>query len=394
MQRVHHKQDVYLAIATFALMVFGLIIVASASVVQSFEATGSNNYYFIRQLIYAAVGISAWWLFSRIDYRIWRRYATILLGIAGVLLILVLIPGLGVESGGAKRWIDIGGLFTVQASEVLKFALMIYLAYWFEQRANRMNSFYGTFLPFILLLGVVFLLVMQQPDLGSATLVALLAGTMYLVAGANWAQLGIIFGIGVAGIAALIQAAPYRLRRLLTFLNPGADPLGAGYHINQALMAIGSGGLFGLGYGRSRQKYNFLPEAASDSVFAIIGEELGLLGTVALVATYAFIVYRGLTIARQAPDTFGRLLALGATCLIGYQAVLNMGAIVGMIPLTGVPLPFISLGGTSLVVVLAATGILLNISRYTTEPHKDEALLGGWWNWWTRYSNPGGGRGR
>ena len=192
----------------------------------------------------------------------------------------------------------------------------------------------------------------------------------------------------------MIKAAPYRLGRLLTFLNPGADPLGAGYHVNQALLAIGSGGIFGLGYAHSRQKHNFLPEASSDSIFAIIAEELGLLGSVSLVILpFAIIVWRGLVIAKRAPDMFGRMLAIGVTAWIGIQALLNMGALLGVVPLTGVPLPYISLGGSSLVMILIGSGILLNISKQTVTTTKDENPLDGWWDWWAYFANTSGRRG-
>jgi len=389
--RQYHRQDYYLAITTIILVVFGLIMVSSASVVQSAEATGSSTFYFFRQSGYALIGLFLWWFFSKLDYHFWRRWATTLLVIAGILLMAVLIPGLGVESGGARRWIGIGS-FTLQASEFLKFAIVVYLAYWFENKGSRITDFYNTFLPFVLLLGLTFLLVMQEPDLGTAVSVALAAGTMYLVAGASWGQLMGLVGVGMGAVFLLIKAEPYRLSRFLTFLNPGADPLGSGYHINQALLAIGSGGLFGLGYGRSRQKFNFLPAASSDSIFAVIGEELGLIGCLALIVGFAIVVWRGLLIARRAPDMFGRMLALGITCWIGFQAVLNMGALVGLFPLTGIPLPFVSLGGTSLVMVLAATGVLLNISKQTIITHKDENLIGGWGDWWSHFANSGGRR--
>ncbi len=379
--RPYHRQDYYLAVTTFVLVVFGLIMVASASVVESYTATGSNNYYFIRQSIFAVIGIFLWWFLQKLDYRYWKRWATTLMIIAGVLLIAVLIPGIGVESGGARRWIGFGD-FTLQASEVAKFAIVVYLAYWFERKGRAITGLYQTFLPFVLVLLGVFFLVMQEPDLGTATVIALIAGTMYLVAGASWGQLATLFTAGVLGVLFLIKLAPYRLRRLLTFLNPGADPLGAGYHINQALLAIGSGGIFGLGYGYSRQKYNFLPEPSSDSIFAIIGEELGLIGAVCLVVVpFAIIVWRGLLVARKAPDMFGRMMALGLTSWI-----------VGLFPLTGVPLPFISLGGSSLVITLAAAGVLLNISKQTVKSSEDENPLSWWWNWWARYANPGGRR--
>ncbi|MFA5009874.1 MAG: putative lipid II flippase FtsW [Patescibacteria group bacterium] len=390
--RAYHKQDYYLAITTIILVVFGLVMVSSASVVQSYQATGSNNFYFFRQSGFALAGVVAWWFFSKLDYHFWKRWATTLLIIAGILLVLVLIPGIGVESGGARRWIAIAGQ-TFQASEFAKLAIIVYLAYWFENKGHKITDFYATFLPFVMILVVAFLLIMQQPDLGTAMSLALTAGTMYMVAGATWGQLAALVGTGLGGIFLLIKLEPYRLSRFLTFLNPSSDPLGAGYHINQALLAIGSGGLFGLGYGRSRQKYNFLPETASDSIFAIIGEELGMIGCVALIIGFAIVIWRGLLIARRAPDMFGRMLALGITCWIGYQAVLNMGALVGLFPLTGIPLPFISLGGTSLLMILAASGILLNISKQTIITHKDENLVGGWGDWWSHLTNAGGRKG-
>ena len=389
--RAYHKQDYYLTITTIILVVFGLIMVSSASVVQSYEATGSNNFYFFRQSAYALVGLFAWWFFSKLDYHFWKRWATTLLVIAGVLLVAVLIPGIGVESGGARRWISIAGQ-TLQASEFAKFALVIYLAYWFENKGHKIVDFYNTFLPFVVLLGVIFLLIMQQPDLGTAMSLSLAAGAMYMVAGATWGQVLSLVGAGLGSVLLLIKLEPYRLSRFLTFLNPGADPLGAGYHINQALLAIGSGGLIGVGLGRSRQKFNFLPEAASDSIFAVIGEELGMIGCLFLITLFVIVIWRGLLVARRAPDMFGRMLALGVTCWIGFQAVLNMGALVGLFPLTGIPLPFISLGGTSLVMILAASGILLNISKQTITTHQDESLIGGWGDWWTHFANIGGRR--
>ncbi len=324
LHKYYHRQDYLLAVTTFILVVFGLIMMASASVVESYHVTGHTNFYFLRQLGYAVAGLFGWWLASKIDYHFWKKYATILMGIGVLLLLVVLIPGISLEAGGAKRWIHLG-FITFQPSELMKLTATVYLSYWFDRRHNRMNEFYVTFLPFTVMLGVISLLIMQQPDLGTSLVVASIAATMYVVAGASWSQIGILTGLGVGGVVLMIKAAPYRLGRLLTFLNPGADPLGAGYHVNQALLAIGSGGIFGLGYGHSRQKHNFLPEASSDSIFAIIGEELGLLGSVSLVIIpFAIIVWRGLIIAKRAPDMFGRMLAIGITTWIGIQALLNM----------------------------------------------------------------------
>ncbi|RLC37399.1 putative lipid II flippase FtsW [candidate division Kazan bacterium] len=391
--RAYHRQDYYLAVTTFLLVIFGLIMVASASVVQSYEVAGTNNFYLFRQGGFAIVGLILWWILQKVDYHVWKRFATIALVVGLILLGAVLVPGLGVEAGGARRWIGLGDMGTLQASEIMKFALIVYLAYWFEKKGRRVADFYSTFLPFIMIVGVVALLVIQEPDFGTAVLIALIAGTMYMAAGATWGQLGTLFTAGAALITFLVYSAPYRVRRILIFLNPGADPLGAGYHVNQALLAIGSGGLFGLGYGHSRQKFNFLPEAASDSIFAIIGEELGLIGAVFFVLLpFAIIVWRGLEIARRAPDMFGRIMALGLTVWIGYQALINIGATIGLFPLTGMPLPFVSLGGSSLVIMLMACGVLLNISKQTVKTSKDENPLSGWWDWWSHLVNSGSRR--
>lgn len=390
LMRGYHRQDTILAITTFGLVVFGLIMVSSASVVQSLDNAGNAYYYLLRQGIYATIGLFLWWFFSKLDYHFLKKFASMMFFAAIICLGLVLVPGLSLEAGGAKRWIHLGPI-TFQVSEFVKLAVAVYLAWWFEKKGAAVKDLYKTFLPFVGVFLLIFLLIMQQPDLGTAMVVSMIAGSMYLVSGATWTQLGTLVGSGIFGVVMLIYAAPYRLRRLITFLNPGADPLGAGYHINQALLAIGSGGLFGLGYGHSRQKFAYLPEAASDSIFAIIGEELGLIGALSLVILpLSVIVWRGLVISRTAPDTFGRLLALGITAWIGFQGALNMGAIVGVVPLTGVPLPFISLGGTSLIFMLIGAGILLNISKQTIASQKDENPLGGWWEWWAYIANPRG----
>lgn len=387
--RGYHRQDYLLAITTFLLVVFGLIMVSSASAPQSLDNAGNSYYYVLRQSGYAVAGLLAWWFFQKFDYRYLKRFASIMFVLSLVLLAMVLVPGLGFESGGAKRWIHLG-VITFQVSEFVKLGIVIYLAWWFEKKGSAVKDLYKTFFPFVGVFAAIFLLIMQQPDLGTAMVVAAIAGSMYFVAGATSGQIWAILSTGIIGVVGLIYAAPYRLRRLITFLNPGADPLGAGYHINQALLAIGSGGLFGLGYGHSRQKFAYLPESASDSIFAIIGEELGLIGAVCLVMVpLAIIVWRGLIIAKTAPDSFGRLLALGITAWIGFQAALNMGAIVGVVPLTGVPLPFISLGGTSLVFMLVGCGILLNISKQTITSIKDENPFNGWWEWWSLVANSG-----
>ena len=382
--RKYHVPDPYLILATIVLVVFGVIMVSSASVVESFQATGSNTYYFFRQSIFALIGLGLWFFLQRFDYHNYRPLATGALIIGLLMLVLVFIPGLGVEAGGSKRWLGAGDL-TLQVTEVMKLGLIFYLAYWFEHKGTKVTNFYYTFLPFLILIAIICSLIIMEPDMGTTMVIIGIAMTMYFAAGSSWHHILLLFSGGVLTIWTLIWAAPYRVARFLTFLNPGRDPLGAGYHINQALIALGSGGLTGLGFGRSRQKFNFLPESSSDSIFAIIGEELGFLGIIILVIVpFVVFIWRGLQIAKKAPDAFGRLLAVGIVAWIGWQAAVNIGAIIGLIPLTGVPLPFISQGGTSLVLVLVASGILLNISRQTIYTKEDEDLFGWWGHIWAR----------
>lgn len=385
--RKYHAPDPWLILITLFLVSFGLIMVSSASVVESYQITGSNTYYFVRQVVFAVIGLVLWFFLQRWDYHRFRPLATIALLISIALLIAVFIPGVGFEAGGSKRWIGAGEL-TLQVTEVLKLGLIIYLAYWFEKKGSKISNWYATFLPFILLLLIILGLIIVEPDMGTVVVIAGIAGVMYFVAGADLKHISLLVAGGLLAIWGLIKIAPYRAVRWLTFLNPASDPLGAGYHINQALIALGSGGLLGLGFGRSRQKFNFLPEASSDSIFAVIGEELGLLGLLFFVIIpLSILVWRGLKISQKAPDVFGRLLALGITTWIGWQAIINIGAITGLLPLTGVPLPFISQGGTSLVFAMIGSGILLNISRQTTGNKYDEDPFSWWWNIWSRITD-------
>jgi len=385
--RKYHAPDPWLILTTLFLVVVGLFMVSSASVMESFQVTGSNSYYFVRQMIFAAIGTGLWFFLQRFDYHRFRPLATIALFIGIGLLAVVFIPGLGLEAGGSRRWIGAGDL-TLQVTEVMKLALIIYLAFWFENKGGRIRGFYTTFLPFTLLLALISGLVIAEPDMGTAMVIVGIAVAMYFYAGGQVKHLLMLLTVGVLAGWAAIQAAPYRAARWLTFLNPARDPLGAGYHINQALIALGSGGLFGLGFGHSRQKFNFLPEASSDSILAIIGEELGLIGILFLVILpLSIFIWRGLKVAQNAPDFFGKLMAMGIVFWVGWQATINIGAITGLIPLTGVPLPFISQGGTSLVFVMIGSGILLNISRQTIYDKNDEDPFSWGRNIWSRLTN-------
>lgn len=385
--RKYHAPDPWLILTTLFLVIFGLFMVSSASVVESFQVTGSNSHYFVRQMIFAAIGVGLWFFLQRFDYHKFRPLATIALFIGLGLLVVVFIPGLGFEAGGSRRWIGAGDL-TLQVTEVMKLALIIYLAFWLENKGGRIRGFYTTFLPFALLLALISGLIVAEPDMGTAMVIAGIAVAMYFYAGGEVKHLLMLSVAGILAAWAAIKAAPYRAARWLTFLNPERDPLGAGYHINQALIALGSGGLLGFGFGHSRQKFNFLPEASSDSILAIIGEELGLIGILFFVILpLAIFIWRGLKVAQNAPDLFGKLMALGIVVWIGWQATINIGAITGLLPLTGVPLPFISQGGTSLVFVMIGSGILLNISRQTIYDKDDEDPFSWGRNIWSRFTN-------
>ena len=359
------------------MVVIGLLTLSSASVVLSYENFGTRLYYFGHQLVYGGVfGMIALAVTSRIEYRTWKKYAIWALIATLALLVAVFIPGLAFEYGGARRWISVGGL-TLQPTEVVKLTFLLYLATWLEKREKGIHDVQAGFLPFLAIIGVIAFLIMLQPDLGTMLVIISTAILVYFVAGAPWKHLLWLAGAGVIMVILLIQIAPYRLNRLDVFLNPEKDPQGIGYQVDQARLAIGSGGLTGRGIGQSIQKHNYLPEPIGDSVFAIMAEELGFVRITVIVLMYAIIAWRGFLIARHAPDLYGRLVASGITGWIVFQAFMNMGAISGLIPLTGIPLPFISYGGSALLFTLAGVGVLLNISRYADLPSTRASLRHG-----------------
>lgn len=362
--------DFMFAMLLAALILIGLTMISSASIVMSRTVAGQDNFYFFSQLKSAALGLFLLLVALKIDYRFWKKVSPYILAINIIFLIIVFIPGLGFHHGGANRWVVIGPI-NFQPSEIIKLSLVLYLASWFENKGNEVRNFVTGTLPFLAILGTVAFLVMKQPDMGTTSVLAVTSGVMFFVAGANYLHVGAMVSAGIAGLFLLIKTAPYRMARLMIFLNPSADPSGKGYHINQALLAIGSGGLFGMGFGRSRQKFNYLPEPATDSIFAVIAEELGLIRASLFILLYLVFAVRGYRIAKNAPDVFGRLVAVGITTWIIAQAFINIMAIMSLIPLTGVPLPFISYGGSSLIMLMFASGILLNISKYSKEGEQD-----------------------
>lgn len=360
-QHAKGKIDGWLMLAVLALSSFGLILIASASVVISHEAIGSNYAFVIDQAIRLGIGVVAMAIFSVIDYRFWQKKAgIILIAILGLLVATLLF---GKEVNGAKSWLYIGS-FGFQASELIKILSILYFAAWFSSNREKLKSFTQGFLPLVFMIAVIGALMLAQPDTGTAMVLIATIGIMYIVAGAPLSHIGISIGAGLAVLIPFILAAPYRLKRITAFLDPSSDTLGVSYHINQALLAVGAGGLLGLGFGNSKQKFLYLPEPHTDSIFAIAVEELGFLRAILIFAMIVLIVIRGLKIAREVNDEFAQLIAVGVSALIAVQAFVNIGAILGVFPFTGVTLPFVSYGGSSLITLLMGVGILLNISRH------------------------------
>lgn len=357
------NSDYFLIIVIAILVLFGLAMVSSASVVMSAQKIGDPYYYFKHQFFIGIIGggIIAFFV-SKIDYHKWEKLALPFLILSLAALIGVFVPGIGKSYGGASRWIKIGSQ-TFQPSELIKLIFIIYLAAWMSGDGEKVKRFKEGFIPFAALIGIISILIIKQPDVGTLGIIAIVSLAMFFAAGA---KLSYIFSLAAAGCVSLwvlIKIAPYRMNRFLVFLNPNLDPKGIGYQIGQALIAIGSGGIFGMGLGYSRQKYNYLPEPIGDSIFAIIAEELGLVGASAIIILFGLFAWRGFKIAKKAPDKFGHLLAIGITSWIVLQALINIAAISGMMPLTGIPIPFISYGSSSLVMILAGMGVLVNISR-------------------------------
>lgn len=348
------KPDWLLLGLVLGLTIFGVVMVGDASAVEAYRDFGDQLHYLKLQVQWASFGILALIAASFFDYHRLKFFATPLIIFTLLSLVLVLLPGVGTQALGARRWLGIGN-FNFQPAELVKLAFVLYLASLLSSKKRA--------LPFLVLLGIILVLIMLEPDLGTAVIVSATGMIVYFSSGA---PLLMVLGLGGLGFLAglgLILYSPYRRERLLTFLNPTRDPLGASYHIRQILIALGSGGIFGLGLGQSRQKYEYLPAATTDSIFAVIAEETGFIGASLVILAFLVLIWRGIEIARDAPDEFGLLLATGITSWIGLQALVNLSAMVALVPLTGVPLPFISYGGSSLVLALTGVGILLNISK-------------------------------
>lgn len=353
----------FIFIITLILLVFGLAVLSSAGAVEGQKKFNSSYYYFGRQLLYGVLpGLVLMFLFSKIDYKFWRRISVLVLFGALLMMVLVFIPNLGYDLKGATRWLNVGG-FSIQPSEILKLALIIYLAAWFGGRDERIKNWaYGT-APFLIVLGFIALLLLLQPDIGTLIVVTLISASIYFLAGSPIKYFVVIGLLIMVVLAAMVVIEPYRFNRIKTFLDPSIDPQGISYQLNQSLISIGSGGIFGVGLGQSTQKFGFLPEVINDSIFAILMEELGFVGAVALIGLFTLLALSMIKAANSLSDKFGRLLIMGMTAWIIGQAFINIAAISGLLPLTGIPLPLVSYGGTAMMVLLAGIGIVLNVAR-------------------------------
>jgi cell division protein FtsW len=353
--------DPLLLCAVLSLVSLGLVMVYSASAVMAQDKLGDSLYFLNRQLVAAGMGVVAMAVGMKVGWRRLARFAYPLLLVTLVLLVLVLIPGIGTTAGGARRWIRFPG-FGLQPAEVAKVAWVVYLSYSLAKKREKVASFSVGFLPHLLLCGLLVGLCMLQPDFGSSVLLVFLLFALLFAAGTKLSYLvgSVLLALPLAYAA--IATSPYRMKRVLAFLDPWAHRHDIGYQVAESLMSIGSGGLTGLGLGDGRQKLFFLPEAHTDFIFAIIGEELGLVGVVLLVSLYGIVIWRGIRASLAAPEAFGTYLGLGLTSIIAFQATVNMCVAMGLLPTKGLTLPFVSYGGTSLVVLMGAAGVLLSLS--------------------------------
>ncbi|MEO8245663.1 MAG: putative lipid II flippase FtsW [Chloroflexota bacterium] len=352
-----------LLLAVLALVALGVVMVYSASSVREYLGNNDSAAEGMQQAVWAVLGLGCLYLFSRLDFRLLRHLA--LPGYFASMILLVAVLFVGTEAFGSRRWFVIPGIGSFQPAEAAKLAIVIYLAHWLDRRGREAGSFWNGLVPFGLLVAPGFLLIALEPDLGTAGVFAAASLAVFFMAGANLLHLALIGGSVVAAAVAFVSSNSYQMTRVETFLDPFRDPLGAGYNTLQGLMALAMGGITGLGLGASRQKYLYLPAPSTDFIFAIIGEEWGLVGTLAVVGLFIVIAYQGYRIAIKAPDTFSGLLAAGITTWIIVQACINMMVVTALLPVTGIPLPFISYGGSALTINLIAIGILLSISRET-----------------------------
>ncbi len=352
------ESDPVIFFGAVALSAFGVVMVYSASHILALDRYGDPLFFVKRHLTWTLVGFGMMLLLSRVETERWRAWAfpVLLLSLAG--LALVFVPGLGRSAGGARRWLALGP-FSFQPGEAAKLGIIVFLAHFLTVKEARITDLKYGFLPPVMLIGLILGLILVQPDLGTALLIAVLAAMLLYLAGARWSHLAASALVCAPVILWMIFATPWRFRRILAFLDPFASARDTGYQLVQSLLALGRGGVYGLGLGEGRQKLLYLPEPHTDFIYAVVGEELGLIGALAVAALFVLLLYRGMRVAARCTDRFRALLAAGVTLLVSLQGLLNMAVVTGLVPTTGVPLPLISLGGTSMVVTLSALGLLL-----------------------------------
>jgi cell division protein FtsW len=363
LQRERHQPDYLILVVVMALAAIGILMVFSSSAMRGYVVADDPFQTVGPQIQWAVLGIVALVVMMRVDYRYLRLVSVPFLAISVVLLVLVFVPEFNIVVGGSARWLKIGPLPAVHPAEIAKLALVVYLAHWFAKRGTKVGGFWGGTIPFLIILGPIAALVFKEPDLGTTTVITLTGFLMFFLAGANLFHLaGLVAAAGMAAITVGLQG--YQMERIRVWLNPWTDTQGAGFHTVQGLLALGAGGLAGRGLGQSLVS---VPNAFNDFIFAEIGQEFGLLGTTLVIALFAMLAYSGARVALAAPDTFGALLAAGITGWLCIQAFINIAVVVTLVPITGITLPFLSAGGSSLIVSFAAVGILLSISRETIE---------------------------
>ena len=362
--RPRRRADQIFLRIVIALVVIGFFIFVSAWMGLLAREETKYTGVLLNHFVSMALGIIALIVASKIQYQFWKKYSFYIFVGSLILTALVFIPGIGVEHGGAQRWIYIGPV-SIQPAEFLKIASIIYLAAFLSSLKNKLHSFKDGILQISMILGIVSVVLLKQPDTGTFFIIVVSALAMFVAAGGKWKYVFGFFIAGVAGLAALATAQPYIKERLLTFIDPARDALDAGWQIKQSLIAIGSGEFFGRGFGQSIQKFGYLPEPIGDSIFPVAAEEFGFLGGVVIIALFVALAIRGFTIVKKAPNQFSGLLVLGIVIMITVQSFWNIGSMLGVFPLTGMPLLFISHGGTAFILVMLAVGIVLNVSKHT-----------------------------
>lgn len=364
MARTKRTFDTVFFISVALLVGVGFFIFSSASLGLLAREGATFSSVAFNQIVLGIFGGSiALYIFSHISFTFWRKYAPHIFILSLFATLLVFVPGLGFEHGGAKRWLQVFGV-SVQPSELLKLGFIFAYAWWLSKYKKELHTFTFGIIPFFAFLGTTGLVLLLQPDTGTFLSIAAAGGAMYLSAGARARDVLIVVLIAVTALTGLVMSRDYARERILTFINPSADPQGAGYQIEQSLIAVGSGGLFGRGFGQSVQKFNFLPEPIGDSIFSVYAEEFGFVGSILLIMLFLFFAFQGLKIATSSPDLFSGLVVTGIVILIVSQSFINIGAMLGIVPLTGMPLLFISHGGTAMFFALIEVGIILNISRH------------------------------